>query len=101
MDYSKVLKNSWQTIWKHKVIIWFGFMMAIPSIIMGLIMGGFFFFFNEENFPFFFNPYASEPDINLIFIILLATRQFHKYLQREMRIGNSLTRRLSVKRKPI
>lgn len=43
---------------------------------MGLIMGGFFFFFNEENFPFFFNPYASEPDINLIFIILFIVAIF-------------------------
>ncbi len=70
MDYGRILKNTWKTIWKHKVIIWFGFLMMIPSLIIGLVMGGFFFFFSEENFPFFFNPYAPAPDINPLFIIL-------------------------------
>ena len=63
MDYGRILKNTWKTIWKHKVIIRFGFLM-------GLVMGGFFFFFSEENFPFFYNPYAPAPDINPLFIIL-------------------------------
>ena len=44
MEYGRILKQAWITIWKHKVIIWFGFLMIIPSLIMALAMGGFFFF---------------------------------------------------------
>ncbi len=71
MDYGKILKGAWKTIWNHKVILWFGYLMMIPSLIMGIVMGVFFFFFNEEYFSFIFEPYASPPDISPLFPILL------------------------------
>ncbi len=70
MNYGKVLKNAWKTLWKHKVILWFGSLIMIPSLIMGLVMGGFFFSINEESYPFFFEPYAPAPEINPFLPIL-------------------------------
>ena len=71
MEYGRILKQAGITIWKHKVIIWFGFLMIIPSLLMGFVVGGFFFFFNEDNISSFFNPYASAPDINPLFPVLI------------------------------
>jgi len=70
MEYGRILKESWITIWKHKVIIWVGFLMVIPSLIMAFAMGGFFFFF-DDIFPFAFEPYAPAPDINPFVIVLI------------------------------
>ena len=84
MDFGKILKIAWEVIWTHKVILWFGSLMAVPSIIMGLIMGVFFFFFNEENFPFFFNSYAPRPDnilpFAIVFLILFLVFIIFSYL---------------------
>jgi len=70
MNYGKILKDAWKRIWTHKVIIGFGYIMMIPSLILGIIFGGFFFFFNEKFFPTLFSPYAPTPDINPLFSLL-------------------------------
>ncbi len=72
MDYSNILSRSWKTIWKHKVILWFGMLMAIPTILMGVVMGGFFYFFTEESFFSALESGSAEPDVFLIFFILFA-----------------------------
>ncbi len=70
MNYGKVLKNAWKTLWYHKTILWFSFLIIIPSIIMGLLMGGFFLSINEESYPFFFDSYAPAPEITPLLPIL-------------------------------
>ncbi len=91
MDYGKILKNTWTTIWTHKVIIWFGFLMMIPTLIMGVIMVGFLFSFNEEAFSSFFNPYASTPEPNPVFIILFFVFFFGFMLLSYVAMGLSFT----------
>lgn len=40
MNYGNILTNAWKTIWKHKVIIWFGLLMMVAPALLGLFMGG-------------------------------------------------------------
>ncbi len=72
MDYGNILTQSWKTIWKHKVILWFGMLMAIPTVLMGILMGGFFYFFTEESFFSTLESGSAEPDAFLIFFIIFA-----------------------------
>ncbi|MBT3338436.1 MAG: hypothetical protein HN855_11690 [Anaerolineae bacterium] len=72
MDYGKILGNAWKTVWKHKVILWFGMLMAIPTVLMGIVMGGFFYFFTEEGFLSALESGSTEPDAFLIFFIIFA-----------------------------
>ena len=76
MEFGNIFKNAWKTLWEHKVILWFGFLMMIPSLLMGPAMGIFFLFINEKNFPFFFDPYASVPEINPALPILFMVAMF-------------------------
>ncbi len=70
MDYGKILGNAWKTIWKHKVIIWFGMLMAIPGALMGIVMGVFFYFFSDERFFSFIEGNSTEPSILWLFFAL-------------------------------
>ena len=60
MNFGNILSTTWKTIWKHKVIIWFGLLMVILPALMGLLMGGVFAFTSMENLEAFFNsPFDS------------------------------------------
>jgi len=73
MDFGKILKDAWKTVWKHKVIFYFGFLMAIPSIFMGLITGiGFFFLTEERLFSFLENADTAPLFLILYFIFIFA-----------------------------
>ncbi len=66
MDFGKILKNAWKTVWTHKVLFYFGFLMGIPSILMGIIMGGIFFFLTEDNIF----AFVDHPERTPLFLIL-------------------------------
>ena len=70
MNYGNILTKAWKTVWKHKVIFWFGMLMAIPSALMGIIMAGMFYSFSEEKLISFFEGNSTEPDAFLLFFIL-------------------------------
>ncbi len=40
MNYGNILTTTWKTIWKEKVIIWFGMLMMIAPALMGILIGG-------------------------------------------------------------
>ena len=67
MNYGNILSSAWKTVWKHKVIFYFGMIMAIPTALMGIVMGGMFFSFTEENFLSFVEGSSTEPDAFLLF----------------------------------
>ena len=70
MNYGDILTKAWKTIWKHKVIIWFGMLMAIPSALMGIVMGAIFYSVTEENLISFFEGNSQEPE-TFLFIFLI------------------------------
>ena len=46
MDYGEILGTTWKIVWKQKVLFGFGLVSMIAPILMGLLMGGFFIFFD-------------------------------------------------------
>lgn len=40
MNYGNILTTTWKTIWKEKVIIWFGMLMMVAPALFGIIFGG-------------------------------------------------------------
>ncbi|MCP4139686.1 MAG: hypothetical protein GY755_05250 [Chloroflexi bacterium] len=68
MNYGNILSSAWKTFWKHKVIIWFGMIMAIPTALMGILMGLIFYFFSEEKFFSYLEGTSPESDAFLLFI---------------------------------
>ena len=70
MNYGNILSSAWKTLWKHKVILWFGTLMAIPNALMGIVMAGIFYSFTEEKFISFVEGNSTEPDAFLLFVIL-------------------------------
>ncbi len=67
MNYGNILSSAWKTVWKHKIILWFGTIMAIPTALMGIVMGAMFFFFTEENFLSYVEGSSTEPDAFFLF----------------------------------
>ncbi len=54
MDFGNILSTTWKTIWKHKVILWFGLLVVTLPVLLSIFIGGAFAFFTPENIGTFF-----------------------------------------------
>ena len=54
MNYGNILTTTWKTIWKEKVIIWFGMLMMAAPALMGILIGGVVAFSSIEKIEHFF-----------------------------------------------
>ena len=83
MDFGNILSTAWKTIWKHKVIIWFGLAMVILPALLGILIGGVFAFSTPESIEVFFTSSFDE-NLFLLFVILayIAFMLFRTYARR-------------------
>ncbi len=84
MHYGKILKKTWNTLWKHKIILWAGLIMITPGIIIGLAYGIFLAFFSAGFFQKLDTlvnaPTAPVSDETVLLYILLAIAAYFAFL---------------------
>lgn len=79
MNYGNILSSAWKTVWKHKVIFYFGILVAILPALFGIIYGGAYMYFAPNfiaNLETFADSPASMPEPNLVLIIVAVVAYF-------------------------
>ena len=71
MNYGNILTTTWKTLWREKVIIWFGLLMMLLPTLIGLIVGGVVTFSSFDALERFFSSDINNLGMVIFFFVYL------------------------------